>query len=701
MMQLSDLKPLVLFTFLCLNMFSQIEYPTTQVVKQIDDYHGTKIADPYRWLEDDNSKETKTWVENENKTTEKYLNSIPNRSQIKERLTALWNFNKMSIPYKKGKRYFSFRNDGLQNQAVFCLQNSLLDNPDVILDPNTLSKDGTISLNNTSISKDGNYLAYSLSHAGSDWEEIHVKDINTKQDLPDIIKWVKFSDIAWKGNGFYYSRYNEPSSIKALTEKNEFHKIYYHKLGTSQDKDLLIFEDTKHPNRNFAAQTTQDENYLIIYGSETTSGQSLAIKDLINPQASLIQIINDFDHEYGVIENIGNQFYVLTNYQAPNYRLMKINLNNPQVERWENILDEKGELLLGVTFCGNKLISNYLKDVSSKLYLHQLNGKVEKEISLPGLCKVNAVNSSREDNFAFYSTVSFISPEEIYYYDAKTGTSKRIFKPNCAFKSSEYETKQVFYTSKDGTKIPMFITHKKGIELNGNHPCFVFGYGGFNISLTPEFRIDRTLFLEAGGIYCVPNIRGGGEYGETWHTEGTKCKKQNVFDDFIAACDYLVENKYTSHEKLAIHGRSNGGLLIGAVMTQRPDIAKVALPTVGVLDMLRFHLFTIGRAWTVDYGCSENPDEFKCLLKYSPLHNVKNAQYPATMILTGDHDDRVVPAHSFKFAATLQAHNQSANPILIRVDVNAGHGAGKPTTKQIEEFADLWSFVFYNLKIKY
>jgi prolyl oligopeptidase len=691
----------LLFTGLCLNTFGQLSYPETKSVKQTDDYFGTKVDDPYRWLEDDHAADTKAWVENQNKTTYDYLSKIPYREKVKERLTALWNYNKMSTPYKKGKLFFCFRNDGLQNQSVFCSQTSLLDRPEVILDPNTLSEDGTISLSNTSISKDGTYLAYGISRAGSDWVEIHVKNINTKEELKDVIKWVKFSDIAWKGNGFYYSRYDAPVGDKTFTQKNEFHKVYYHTLGKAQEEDILVFEDKAHADRNFSVQVTHDENYLIVYGSESTSGQSMTVKDLGNPASKWINIVNDFNNEYGVVENIGNQFYVFTNYKAPRYKLVKISMNNPARDNWEDVLAEKEDLLEGVTFCGNKIISNYLRNVSSKLFLHSVSGAVEKEIMLPGLCKVNNIFSSREENFALYSTVSFTSPEEVYYYDARVFTSKRVFKPNCSFMSRDYETKQVFFTSKDGTKIPMFITHKKGIELNGNNPCFVFGYGGFNISYTPEFRIDRAVFLEAGGIYCVPNIRGGGEFGEEWHMNGTKCKKQNVFDDFMAACDYLVANKYTSHEKLAIHGRSNGGLLIGAVMTQRPDIARVAIPTVGVLDMLRFQLFTIGRAWTVDYGCSENKEEFNCLFKYSPLHHLKKAAYPATLILTGDHDDRVVPAHSFKFAATLQKANTGANPTLIRVDMNAGHGSGKPTDKQIAEFADMWSFVFFNLGVNY
>ena len=691
----------VLFTSLCLNMFSQITYPETKTVKQTDDYHGTKIDDPYRWLENDNSLETKAWVETQNITTSQYLSQIPFRNKLKDRLTALWNFDKMSAPFKKGKLFFSFRNDGLKNQAVFCSQQSLQDEFKVVLDPNALSNDGTISLGEMSISKDGTYLAYGVSMAGSDWVDLHVKNIAENKELTDVIKWVKFSNIAWKGNGFYYSRYDEPSNEKAFTQKNEFHKLYYHTLGKPQSEDVLIYSDDKHPNRNFSAQVTHDENYLIIYGSETTSGQSLMIKDLINSDSQFIPIVTDFENEYAVIDNIGNQFYIYTNYKAPNYRLIKLSLSNPSLNSCEDVLAQREDLLEGVVFCGNKLISNYLQKASSKLFLHSINGKVEKEIALPGICKVNGVNSSRDDDFAMYSTVSYIRPEEVFYYDSKVFTSRRIFKPNCIFNSNDYETKQVFYPSKDGTMISMFMTHKKGIQLNGNNPCFVFGYGGFNISYTPEFRIDRTVFLEAGGIYCVPNLRGGGEYGEEWHLNGTKCKKQNVFDDFIAACDYLVKEKYTSHEKLAIHGRSNGGLLIGAVMTQRPDMAKVAIPTVGVLDMLRFHLFTIGRAWTVDYGCSENKTEFDCLIKYSPLHNLKKVAYPATLVLTGDHDDRVVPAHSFKFISTLQKNNIGSNPTLIRVDVNAGHGSGKPTDKQINEFADMWSFVFFNLGMSY
>ena len=691
----------VVFTLICLNNMGQIKYPETKIVDQSDTYFSVKIQDPYRWLEDDNSSETKDWVLAQNKTTQSYFSQINFKENVKNRLTELWNFDKKSVPFKKGNMYFSFLNNGLQNQSVFCYQKSLQDDPILLLDPNLFSIDGTSSLSGLAISKDAKYVAYGISKAGSDWVEIHTMEINTKTELPEVIKWVKFSNISWKGNGFYYSRYNEPIKDKEFTQKNEFHKIYFHKIGTIQNDDALVFEDLENSNRNFSAQVSHDENYLILYGSETTSGNTLMIKDLSNQENPFIKIVSNFDNDYQVIENIDKQFYVYTNYKASNYKLLKIDFDRAHNSNWIDVLSENENLLENVTFCGNKIISNYLKNVSSKLFVHSLSGKVEKEIVLNGICKVNTMNASIDEKQLLYSTVSYTYPEEVYFYDSHVNSSKRIFKPNCNFKSIDYVTNQVFYNSKDGTKISMFITYKKDLKIDGNNPCFVFGYGGFNISYTPEFRIDRALFLEAGGIYCVPNIRGGGEYGENWHLSGTKCKKQNVFDDFIGACDYLVANKYTSHNKLAIHGRSNGGLLIGAVMTQRPDIAKVAIPTVGVLDMLRFHLFTIGRAWTVDYGCSENENEFNCLFKYSPLHNIKKVNYPATLVLTGDHDDRVVPAHSFKFVSELQKNNISTNPILIRIDVNAGHGSGKPTDKQISEFSDMWSFVFYNLGMEF
>jgi len=673
-------------------------YPKTEKQELIFDYHGQQIEDPYGWLEDDRHELTMQWVKRQNAVTENYLNHISSREKIKKRLTELWNYNKQSAPYKKGNFYFCYRNDGLQNQSVLYILKTPEDKGEILLDPNTLSNDGTVSLSGTSISKNSKTLAYGISKAGSDWVEIHFRDILGKKDLPDVLKWVKFSGMNWKGDGIYYSRYDAPTE-SALSQKNQFHKLYFHKLGTSQDQDILVYEDKNNPDYNFSAQVTEDEKYLCLYTSQSTSGHMLMIKDLSDPKAQFIKIADNFDAENGIVDNIGSTFYMLTNNGAPKYKLVSFSLDKPG--EWKTILPETSNLLEGVRLCNNKIVANYLQDVASRLYCYSLEGKLEKQIDLPGLCRLASFNSNKADMFATYSIVSFTSPEQCYYLDAKTWQSKLIFKPNIKFNSEEFITKQVFYTSKDGTKIPMFMTYKKDLNITENTPCFVFGYGGFNISLAPEFRIDRAIFLEAGGIYCVPNLRGGGEYGEEWHKAGTKCNKQNVFDDFIAACDYLVKNKFTSYNKLAIHGRSNGGLLIGAVMTQRPDICKVALPTVGVLDMLRFHLFTIGRAWTVDYGCSENKEEFDCLIKYSPYHNVQETKYPATMILTGDHDDRVVPAHSFKFAARLQEKNISNEPTLIRIDVNAGHGSGKPTSKQIDEFGDMWSFVFHNLRMEY
>jgi len=687
------------FSHSALNAQNSIKYPATEKGTVSDDYFGTKIADPYRWLEDDRSPKTEEWVKQENITTENYLKTIPFRAKIRTRLTELWNFNKESPPFKKGNSFFCFRNNGLQNQSVLYIKKTLEDKGEILLDPNTLSTDGTISLSGTSISKDGKTLAYGISKAGSDWVEIHFKDIGTKKDLPDIIKWVKFSGMSWKGNGIYYSRYAEPTG-SGLSQKNQFHKVYYHELGKTQDNDILLFEDKDHPDYNFGAFTTEDENYLFVSTSQSTSGEKLMVKDLRDPKAIFKIISGDFSSEYNVIDNIGSTFYMTTNLQAPKYKLVSFDYSATDLDNWKIIIPENINPLEGARICNKKLIVNYFQDVISKVYCYDLNGKLERELQLPGLCRLNSFNTDKDDDFATYSISSFISPGQTYYLDAKTWTSKLIFQPDCKFDSDKYITEQVFYPSKDGTKIPMFITRKKDLKMNSETPCFVYGYGGFNISIGPEFRIDRAVFLEAGGIYCVPNLRGGGEYGEDWHKAGVKRKKQNVFDDFIAACEFLVANKFTSLNKIAIHGRSNGGLLIGAVMTQRPDICKVAIPAVGVLDMLRFHLFTIGRAWTVDYGCSDNKAEFDCLIKYSPLQNVKEVNYPATLVLTGDHDDRVVPAHSFKFAATLQEKNKSKEPMLVRIDVNAGHGAGKPTSKQIDEFADMWSFVFYNLGLK-
>lgn len=675
---------------------SKYNYPATEKVSQTDDYFGVKVADPFRWLEDDRSDKTEQWVKEQNAFTEEYLKKIYSREKIKNRLRELWNFNKQSAPFKKGKSFFCYKNNGLQNQSVLYIQKSLEDKGEILLDPNTLSDDGTVSLSGIAISKNGKTLAYGISKAGSDWVEIHFKDITTKKDLPDVIKWVKFSGMSWKGNGLYYSRYDEPTG-SALSQKNQFHKVYLHQLGTKQSQDVLIFEDKTKPDYNFTAAVTDDENYLSLSISQSTSGNKLLIKDLSGTNAKFVTVVDNFDSETDIIDNIGKIFYARTNANAPKYKVISFDISSPLPAKWKTLIPESMNLLESAHLCNSKILTTHLQSACSKLSSYSLAGNLDKEIELPGICKLSAFNSDKTYNFATYSIAKFTGPEQIYYLDAETWQSKLIFKPECQFESDNYITEQVFFPSKDGSKISMFVTHRKDIEKNEKTPCFVYGYGGFNISLSPEFRIDRAVFLEAGGIYCVPNLRGGGEYGEDWHKAGAKCRKQNVFDDFIAACEFLVAKKYTSFNKIAIHGRSNGGLLIGAVMTQRPDICKVALPAVGVLDMLRFHLFTIGRAWSVDYGNSENKSEFDCLIKYSPLHNLKEVNYPATLVLTGDHDDRVVPAHSFKFAATLQEKNKSKEPMLVRIDVNAGHGAGKPTSKQIDEFADIWSFVFYNL----
>ena len=680
-----------------------LKYPTTRKVDIVDNYFGSKIADPYRWLEDDKSAETGEWVKAQNAVTYDYLSKIPYRNKIKERLTKIWNFEKRSAPFKKGNYYFFYKNDGIQNQSILYVQEGLNGTPKVLLDPNTLAADGTASLGDLAVSKDAKYLGYSINRAGSDWSEIYVMEIKSGKKLTDEIKWVKFSGIAWKDDGFYYSAYDAPKEGGSeLSNKNEYHKIFYHKVGDAQNKDVLVYEDKQHPLRNFSASTTEDQKLLLIYGSESTSGTSLLAKELDKPNSEFITLVDNFENNYTVVNNIGSKLLVLTDKGASKYQLLEMDIHaKPDYENWKKIIPESADLLESVSICDGKIVAKYLKDVTTRLYVFDMNGKKENEIQLPGLCKVDAFDGDKDDSLAFFSYNTFTAPPVIYKYNIVNNKMEVWFKSEIDFKSEEYETKQVFYTSKDGTKIPMFITCKKGLVLDGTNPCFLFGYGGFNSYYSPEFRIDRAIFLENGGVYAIPGLRGGGEYGEDWHKAGTKCQKQNVFDDFIAAADYLVKEKYTSHEKLAINGRSNGGLLIGAVMTQRPDLAKVAIPTVGVMDMLRYHKFTIGWAWASDYGTSDSLNYFNCLIKYSPLHTIKNVEYPATLVTTGDHDDRVVPAHSFKFIATLQEKQKGHNPVLVRIDTNAGHGAGKPTSKQIDEFSDIWSFIFYNLGMKY
>lgn len=673
-----------------------LHYPETRKVDTVTDYFGTKIADPYRWLEDDRSAETAEWVKKENAVTYDYLGKIPFRDKIKKRLGEIWNFEKQSSPYKKGKYYFFSRNDGIQNQAVMYYKEGMNGETKMLLDPNTFSKDGTVALSGTSISKDAKYMAYGLSKAGSDWNEWYVMEIATGKKLEDHIQWMKFSGVSWDENGFYYSRFDAPKGSE-LSGKNEFNKLYYHKLGDTQEQDKLIYEDKAHPSWGFYGGVTDDGRYLILSITESTSGNALKVKDLRKADARFVDIVTNFDNDYNVVDNDEDHLIILTNKNASRYQLVGVSINDPKPESWKKIIPETKDLLEGVSVSGDKLIVKYLKDVSNRLYVYDMAGKMLREIGLEGLGTVNDLSSDKKDSLVFYDVVNFTSPGTIYKYNILTGKTALYFKTKIDFNSDELETKEVFFPSKDGTKIHMFLTMKKGTKLDGNNPCFLFGYGGFNISYTPEFRIDRSVFLENGGIYAVANLRGGGEYGEEWHKAGTLCNKQNVFDDFIAAAEYLIKEKYTCHDKLAMHGRSNGGLLAGAILTQRPDLAKVMLPQVGVLDMLRYHKFTIGWSWASDYGTSDNKEQFDCLIKYSPLHNVKETEYPATLIITGDHDDRVVPAHSFKFAATLQEKQKGKEPVLVRIDSNGGHGSGKPTAQQIEEYGDIWAFVFYNL----
>tara|TARA_B110000046_G_scaffold28052_1_gene28865 strand:- start:182226 stop:184502 length:2277 start_codon:yes stop_codon:yes gene_type:complete len=673
------------------------DYPEVRKDTIVEDYFGTQIADPYRWLENDTSEETGAWVKAQNEVTFDYLKQIPYREDLEARLTELWNYEKVSAPFKKGDNYFMYKNDGIQNQSVLYIQKGLDGEQKVLLDPNTMSEEGTTSLNGMGFSKDNRYMAYGISKAGSDWVEIHVMDLETQSLLEDMVNWVKFSDISWYKNGFYYSSYDPPTKGSDYSGKNEFHKIYYHTLGSSQKEDQLVYEDNQHPQRNAGAGITDDEAYLYISTSESTNGNSLMVKDLKNG-SDFVTLVDNYETDNYILDHLGDgKFIVNTNYNAPNNRICMVDIKNPSQENWIDFIPEKEYVLRGVSLAGDKMIANYMKNVQSKLEVYDSAANYLYDIALPGI-GISGFNGDRDENTAFYSYTSYTTPTEIYKYDIDENKAELFFQPKTAFNGSEYATEQVFYPSKDSTKIPMFITYKKGTKLDGNNPTFLYGYGGFNISITPRFSAINTVFLEQGGIYAVANLRGGSEFGEDWHTAGWRLNKQNVFDDFIAAAEYLIEAKYTSTEKLAIHGRSNGGLLAGAVMTQQPDLMKVSIPGVGVLDMLRYHRFTIGWAWAGEYGRSDADEEnFKNLLSYSPLHNVKKGtEYPATMVVTGDHDDRVVPAHSMKFISELQAKHEGDNPVFVRVDVNAGHGAGKPTEKVIEEWADVWSFVLWN-----
>ena len=678
-----------------------LTYPETKQVDTTDTYFDEQVKDPYRWLENDKSDETASWVEAQNKLTFGYLDNIPYRETLKERLEKLWNYEKFSAPFKEGDYTYFYKNNGLQNQYVVYRQKENSD-PEVFLDPNTFSEDGTTSLSSLTFSKDGNIAAYSISEGGSDWRKVIVMDALTKEVKEDTLIDIKFSGLSWKGNeGFYYSSYDKPKGSE-LSAKTDQHKLYYHKLGTLQKDDQLIFGGTKaQKNRYVFGGVTQDDSYLIISASTSTSGNKLFIKDLKNPARKLITIVDNYNNNSSVIDNIGSTLLIITNLDAPNKKIVTVDISDPTVKNWKDLIPETKNVLSAGTGSGY-IFANYMIDAVSKVFQYDMKGKLIREIKLPGVGSVGGFGGKKEDKELYFSFSNYINPSTIYKFDPKTAKYEVYKKSLIDFNGDEYESKQVFYTSKDGTKIPMIITHKKGIALNGKNPTILYGYGGFNISITPSFSITNVVWMEQGGIYAVPNIRGGGEYGRAWHDAGTQLKKQNVFDDFIAAAEYLIENKYTSPDYLAIRGGSNGGLLVGATMTQSPDLMKVALPAVGGLDMLRYHTFTAGAGWAYDYGTSEQSKEmFEYLKGYSPVHNVKKGvQYPATLITTGDHDDRVVPAHSFKFAAELQAKQTGNNPTLIRIETNAGHGAGTPVSKTIEQYADIFGFTLYNMGIK-
>ncbi|MDZ8261921.1 prolyl oligopeptidase family serine peptidase [Nostoc sp. ChiQUE01b] len=690
-----------------------LTYPTSHQSNQADNYHGTSVADPYRWLEDSDSEETRTWIEAQNQVTFAYLSEIPAREKIKQRLTKLWDYEKYGIPFKEGEslrdgsteRYFYFKNDGLQNQSVLYTLKTLDDQPQVLLDPNKLSEDGTVALSGLSISEDGKLLAYGLSSSGSDWQEWKVRDVETGEDLQDHLKWIKFSGASWTHDhqGFFYSRYDEPNEKTRLEDVNYYQKLYYHQLGKPQSEDVLIYHRPDQKEWGFSGGVTEDGRYLIISIWLGTDSKNLVFsKDLTNPNAEVVELINQFEADYSFIDNDDSVFYFRTDLNAPRGRVIAIDTKNPASENWQEIIPQSAETLESVGILNNQFVADYLKDAHSQIKIFDLKGAFIREIELPGLGSAGGFGGKRYDTETFYSFTSFTIPGTIYRYDMVTGKSEVFRQPQVDFNPDDYETKQVFYHSKDGTRVPMFITHKKGIKLDGNNPTYLYAYGGFNASMTPSFSVSLLVWMEMGGVYAMPNIRGGGEYGEEWHQAGIKDKKQNVFDDFIGAAEWLIANKYTKTEKLAIAGGSNGGLLVGACITQRPDLFGAALPAVGVMDMLRFHKFTIGWAWTSEYGSADNPEEFPALYAYSPLHNITpNTAYPATLITTADHDDRVVPAHSFKFAAALQEAHTGDAPTLIRIETKAGHGAGKPTAKIIEEAADKWAFLVRALDVKF
>ena len=677
----------------------EMNYPATlRDTSVVDNYHGNEVADPYRWLEDDNSEETKAWVQAQNAVTFDYLDKIPNREGLKQRLEKLWNYERYGIPFKEGDYYYYFANDGLQNQSVLYRVSDINDTDgEVVLDPNTFSEDGTSSLGGMSFDKDGRYLAYQVSTGGSDWKEIKVLDVISGELLSDEVSWVKFSGISWSGDGFYYSRYPEPSADGELSAKNEYHSLYFHKLGDPQSKDALIYVDKEHPQRNVFARTSNDEKYLIVSTSESTSGNELYIKSL-EDDGILFKAVEGFDADYNFIGNEDSKLFFVTNNEAPTQQLVAYDYSEIDSGRafFRPIIPAAKDAMRGVSMIGGKLFANYLHNASTAIIAYDLDGKKLADVKLPGIGSAS-ISGKKADKTGFVSFSSYITPGSIYSIDTETYSLTPFRTPSVDFKSEDYVTEQKWYTSKDGTKVPMFITHHKDLVPDGNTPVLLYGYGGFDIPLTPSFGLTRLPIIEQGGIYAVANIRGGGEFGSEWHKAGTKERKQNVFDDFIAAAEYLIDEGYTNPDKLAIEGRSNGGLLVGACMTQRPDLFKVAFPGVGVLDMLRYHQFTIGWAWAGDYGRSDDAEAFDYLIEYSPLHNVESVTYPSTMVVTADHDDRVVPAHSFKYISELQHQHTGDNPVLIRIDVSAGHGAGMPTDMRIQQAADMLAFMFYEM----
>jgi prolyl oligopeptidase len=684
----------------------RIVYPETRQSDTVDDYFGTKVADPYRWLEGDAAVEAEvaSWVEAQNKVTFGYLEQIPFRQKIKDRLTVLYNYPKYSAPSRRGDYFFYTKNDGLQNQSIWYRQKGLDGAPEVLLDPNKLSTDGTTRLGQFSLSKDGRFVGYGVSQGGSDWTDVYVMDVASKERQSDHLEWVKVSGISWQGNGFYYSRYPAPEKGHEMSNKNENHQVFYHKVGTPQSADMLVYEDQANPQRFHTVGTTDDERFAVLVISERGKGKkgnSVFYRDLARSETKFVPIVEEIgDDSYDVINNVGDKFLVYTDHKAPKGRIFLFDPKNPGEKNWKDVIAEKPEPIDNYNAVGGKLFVTYLKDVATHAYVYSLDGKLENEITLPGLGTAGGFGGNLDDKFTFYTFTTFNFPPTIYKYEIASKKSTLFRQPDIpGFKSTDFETSQVFYTSKDGTRVPMFIVHKKGIKFDGNNPTVLYGYGGFNVTNSPGFSSLRLALLEQGFVYASANMRGGGEYGEKWHEAGTKLKKQNVFDDFIAAAEYLIKNKYTSSDKLAIHGVSNGGLLVGAVSNQRPELYKAVVQQAGVMDMLRFHKFTIGWNWIADYGSSDNAEEFKALYAYSPVHNFKpGTRYPATLITTADHDDRVVPAHSFKYAAALQAAQAGDNPILIRIDTKSGHGASS-TTKAIEQTADIYSFLMRNLGV--